>query len=197
MMLVPSTSNALVATTSRTKFQVFRRSLSSRKQEEATSTPPNSVHMYTQQKKPHVSVSTVCLFEPLPPRRAPPSKPWRFLSPTAASLPRFSLFGRSLHTQISQIPSGLPTVVQPNVPPRSTLRARLFPAPLMIRKDSGRLGSRSSYHTQQDEGRTRNDLITKCVYVPWFLHGDSAESHEWNAWLSNSIGHRYCRDLHF
>ncbi|KAF2704064.1 hypothetical protein K504DRAFT_170293 [Pleomassaria siparia CBS 279.74] len=199
-MFVQSTSSALVAT-SRTKFQGFRRGFASRKQPSSTPPATTSVHVYAQQhhsKTPQVTVSTIILpFEPRPAKFTQPSKTWRFLNPSSATLPRLPSWSRTLHSQIVQSSSGLPKLLPPSIPTRSTQRAGLSPAPLMIRKDSGRLGMRTSFSSAREKERTGMEIMTKCVYMPWLIQGESAESHEWNAFLSNPVGHQYCKDLHW
>ena len=199
-MIIQSTSSALVAT-SRIKFQGFRRGLASRNQP-AKSSPPTAtpVHVYAQQqKKPQIAITNIPL-EPRPTKLPPLSRTWKFLTPNStttakpAAHPHLSSWSRSHH---SQMPSALPAILPPTLPARSIQREQLRPLPLMIRKDSGRLGSRSSYSAPIKEGVIAGkELMTKCVYVPWLLRGDSAESAEWNAFLAGSLGHYHCQTLH-
>jgi hypothetical protein len=200
--MLQSTSSALVAT-SRIKVLGFQRSLASRNQPAATPTPPTSthVHAYAQQTKLR-SFATSSPFEPRPSQLAPPSRGWRFLNPSHAALPRLSSWGRALIQQ----PSALPAILPPSVPARSVQRATLCPSPLSIRKPAApRLGVQSIYNTREQQSNVGRKLLPKksprrimaqCVYVPWLIHGESAESTEWNAFLGSELGHHYCKELH-
>ncbi|KAF2799228.1 hypothetical protein K505DRAFT_73827 [Melanomma pulvis-pyrius CBS 109.77] len=195
--MLQSTSSALVAT-SRTKIPGFQRSLASRNQPAAPTPPtpaPTPVHVYAQHKKSRASA----VFEPRPSLFPSPSKGWRFFNPIP--LPRLSSWSRSLQ---SQTPSPLPALLPPTVPARSMQRVGLCPAPLSIRKSPHNLGIQTTHNVREQSNIGRKLLprksvrriMTQCVYVPWLIHGDSAESNEWNAWLGSSIGHHYCRELH-